>query len=306
MIRTFQAKTSLDYVQNLISAVTQKMSTASRSLEANRQALDEGGASQPLPPGMLLHHLDLSSNLSGVMFTPKEKPKGVILYFHGGGYCTGSAVSHRPLCAQIAQTASRHLLSVNYRLAPEHKYPSALTDALTSYNWLLSQGYPCDQIVFAGDSAGGGLAMAALLHLRDHCATGLPMPGGAIGLSPWLDLSCSCDSYQRNGHIDQLATAEGLRMMGLGYLGGANVSDPWISPFFANDLEGLCPLLLQVGSAETLVDEVSAFANCASESEVDVELQIWENMVHVWHSFSEDLPESRMAIQSIADWLDAK
>jgi acetyl esterase/lipase len=282
-----------------------QMGVASQSLEANRQALDERGASIALPDGMQLKPVQITADITGDMLTPLNANDRVILYFHGGGYLTGSALSHRPLCARIANQSRCKLLSVNYRLAPENKYPAAVNDALDSYSWLLTQGYSSAQVVVAGDSAGGGLAMAALLSiLQNTGGRGLPMPAGAIGLSPWLDLNCTSQSYRDNGHIDQFAAAQGLQGMGLAYIGDASGTNPLVSPFYADELKGICPLLLQVGSVETLHDEVAAFADRALKDGASVDLQVWDNMIHVWHSFAEILPESDLAIQAIAHWLE--
>jgi monoterpene epsilon-lactone hydrolase len=155
------------------------------SLDANRRALDERGANVPLPDGILIEDIQISDVITGELLTPScTKKQNVVLYLHGGGFSTGSSISHRPLCAQIARQSQWKVMCVNYRLAPEYKFPCALEDAITSYSWLLSQGYMSADIVFAGDSAGGGLAMAAvqmiMLHKnRQH----LPLPAGAIGLS---------------------------------------------------------------------------------------------------------------------------
>lgn len=297
--------TPLETVQKLITDMMVQLGEASLSLEANRQALDERGASIALPDGMQLKNVQITADITGDLLTPLTSNDRVILYFHGGGYLTGSALSHRPLCARIASQSRRKLLGVNYRLAPESKFPAAVNDALESYSWLLTQGFSPAQVVVAGDSAGGGLVMAALLSiLHNTDGRGLPMPAGAVGLSPWLDLNCSSQSYRDNGHIDQLASAQGLQAMGLGYLGDASATNPLVSPFYADDLTGICPLLLQVGSVETLHDEVIAFAERALKDGASVDLQVWDNMIHVWHSFVDILPESELAIQAIAHWLE--
>jgi monoterpene epsilon-lactone hydrolase len=297
--------TPLETVQKLIADMMVQIAGASLGLEANRQAFDEQGASIALPDGMQLKTVQIAADITGDMLTPLNSKDRAILYFHGGGYLTGSALSHRPLCARIANQSRCKLLSVNYRLAPENKYPVAVNDALDSYSWLLTQGYSPAQVVFAGDSAGGGLVMAALLSiLQNTGGRDLPMPAGAVGLSPWLDLNCSSQSYRDNGHIDQLASAQGLQAMGLGYIGDTSATNPLVSPFYADDLKGICPLLLQVGSVETLHDEVAAFADRALKDGASVDLQVWDNMIHVWHSFADILPESELAIQAIAHWLE--
>lgn len=299
------AITSLNEVEKFITSVMMDFSASPSSLQGIRQSLDERGASVALPDGMTIENIQLSVDLGAELITPQESKERVILYFHGGGYCTGSSLSHRPLCARIAHQSGWKLLSVNYRLAPEHRFPGALEDAVGSYAALLARGYLPADIVFAGDSAGGGLALAALVAiLGDTQQSALPMPAGAIGISPWLDLDCSSDSYQQYGHIDQLASAPALKGMGRAYLGDASGKNPLASPFYATALRGMCPLLLQVGSVETLRDEVTAFAHSAERDGVNVDLQVWENMIHVWHSFEGILPEAELAVTAIADWLE--
>jgi monoterpene epsilon-lactone hydrolase len=294
-------------VEELINTMALEMSGAPMSLEDNRRRFDERGASIPLPPGMTVNTVTISDAVSGELLSPPNPQARVVLYFHGGGLHTGSSLSHRPLCARIAALSRWHVLSVNYRLAPEYRFPCAVQDAVQSYSWLLAQGHPTNNIVFAGDSAGGGLALAALLSIADNLdGQMLPMPAGAIGISPWLDLDCSSASYEKNGAIDLLATRQGLRPMGRQYAGNAAIENPLVSPFYADKMRGLCPMLLQVGSAETLHDEVESFARRARGERVDVELQVWENMIHVWHSFTDILPESELALQAIAEWLNRR
>jgi len=195
---------------------------------------------------------------------------------------------------------------VNYRLAPEHPYPAALEDAVASYRWLLSGGHAPGQVVVAGDSAGGTLAMGLLLRSLASGEASLPMPAGAVGISPWLDLACSSESYVRNAALDPAANAEGLRFLGRGYVRDTPVTDPLASPFYAPDLAGLCPLLLQVGGAETLYDEVVDFGRRAEAAGVPVSLQVWESMMHVWHALVGMLPEADRALDEVGRWIDAR
>ena len=276
-----------------------------QGLAQARAALDRRGSAHTLPPGINLRPLTLAASLTGEMLSPEDTGHGVLLYFHGGGYCTGSAASCRPLCAALAQSTGRAVLAPDYRLAPEAPYPAALDDALASYAWLLLQGYAAADIAVAGDSAGGGLALAMLLAIRaDRHGQRLPMPRAAVGICPWLDLACTSNSYQANAASDPLAGADALRLLGKAYAGEHRLQDPLLSPHYAQELAGLCPLLLQVGSAETLLDEVLHFANIAQQSAVPVLCQQWQNMTHVWHSFGELLPEANQALQVIADWLE--
>lgn len=299
--------TSLDAVAQLIRDLRDAAADHTGSLEGSRRALDQGGANFELPEGMLREDVMVSATLSAERLIPRSAKPGTILYFHGGGYSVGSTVSHRPLCAMLAQHGRRELLAINYRLAPEHRFPAAVEDAIEAYRWLLSRGAEAGEVIFAGDSAGGGLALSALQMLAaDADGRELPMPAGAVGLSPWLDLECSSPSYETNGDVDLLATASGLRFVGRAYADAEMSTNPLVSPFYAPSLAGLCPLLLQVGSAETLLDEVVHIAKIARESGVEVELQVWENMVHVWHSFPDHLPESERALLAVGRWLDQR
>jgi acetyl esterase/lipase len=298
--------TSLETIKQLITQMKRDFDAqGSSNLQENRRRFEIAGVLPTLPSGTTITSVSISEKVSADWIIPAasaNNPDKIILFFHGGGYSVGSSISHRPICARIASSAQCRLLSVNYRLAPEHKFPAALDDALSSYQWLL-QNYPQHKIYIVGDSAGGGLVMATLLNIKKH---NLPVPAGAVGVSAWLDLECSSTSYQTNKDIDLLATEIGLRFVGRGYANKQLSANPLVSPFYANDLTGLCPLLLQIGSAETLLDENIAFAEQAKKNGVDVELQISPNMVHVWHSFYGVIPEAEQAIDAIGKWINRK
>jgi len=296
--------TSLDTIKQLVLNMKQELgAVASTNLQENRKIFDSAGLIATLPQNTRIESVQLSPEISADWIIPKKndstEKEALILFLHGGGFSVGSSISHRPLCARIADSSQCKLLIVNYRLAPEHRYPIALEDALFTYQWLL-KNYPGRSIIVIGDSAGGGLAMALLLLIKEKS---LPMPIGAVGISAWLDLECTSASYQTNKEIDLLASAEGLRFVGRGYANKKINKAPLVSPFYATDLSGLCPLLLQVGSAETLLDENINFAEQAKKDSVNVELQIWPNMVHVWHSLYGMVPEAAEAIDAIATWI---
>ncbi len=293
--------TSIENIQSIIATMKREMEGQAGSLETNRKVFDERGSAAPLPDGISIEAVEINTCVTAEWLIPSSPSERIVLYFHGGGYSVGSAVSHRPLCSQIARASQCKVLSVNYRLAPEYPFPHALEDAIASYGWLQTQGYTPQQIVIAGDSAGGGLTMATLLKLRQDNQA---MPAGAIGISAWLDLECSSDSYVRNGEIDQLASREGLSFVGRAYAKQHINQNPLVSPFYATDLTGLSPLLLQVGDAETLLDEVVAFAGQAKQDGVNTSLEVWPNMVHVWHSLFGVIPEAEQAINSIAKWIN--
>jgi acetyl esterase/lipase len=231
--------------------------------------------------------------------TPHRPRDGVILFLHGGGYVSGSPVTHRTLVAEIARAARCRVVAPDYRLAPEAPYPAALKDAWAIYWWLLDQGVPPSRIVVMGDSAGGGLTIALLLALRD---AGLPLPAGAAGLSPWLDLTLSGATMQTNAptdYINQNVLSACARM----YLDGRPAeATPLASPLHA-DLHGLPPLLLQAGTAEMLLDDSIRFAARAEAAGVPVTLEQWDDMIHVWHFFYSITPAARQAIDHIADFV---
>ena len=226
----------------------------------------------------------------------------VVIYFHGGSYVMGSLATHRPLVSHIARRTGARVLNVDYRLAPEHPFPAAVDDAVASYRFVRASGVPSAKIAIAGDSAGGGLTAACLVALRD---AGETMPGAAACISPWLDLSQSFDSWQSKADVDPLLEIGQLRTCADAYLDGADPKTPTASPVFA-DLRGLPPLLVQVGTAETLLDESVEFANRARVAGVDTSIDVAPDMIHVWHAFAALLPEGREALDDLAAFLDAK
>lgn len=231
---------------------------------------------------------------TGEWFTmPHSREERVILYLHGGGYVSGSPRSHRAVIAYLAHHAHARALALDYRLAPEHPFPAALEDAWSAYWWLLCQGVKPEQIVVAGDSAGGGLTVALLLALRD---AHVPLPAGGICLSPWLDLTFSGATLHANRLTDYL-NRDVLRTTAEMYLAGHDPCDPLVSPLFA-DLHGLPPLLVQAGGAEMLLDDGRRFAQRAQTAGVDVTFELWPGMVHVWHFTYLFEPKARQAVQS--------
>ena len=222
-----------------------------------------------------------------------------VLYLHGGGYCIGSVNTHRQLACDLSRATGARLLLIDYRLAPEHPFPAALDDATRAYRYLIESGVRPAQSAIAGDSAGGGLTVATLLALRD--ADG-PLPAAGVCLSPWLDLTMGGASMRTKAAVDPMVQRENLQRMAEAYLGGADPRSPLASPLFA-DLRGLPPLLVHVGSAETLLDDSTGFAERARAAGVDVSIDVWDDMVHVWHAFAFVLPEARQAIDRIGSYL---
>jgi monoterpene epsilon-lactone hydrolase len=226
----------------------------------------------------------------------------VVIYFHGGAYVMGSVATHRNLVAHIARRSGARVLNVDYRLGPEHPFPAAVEDAVAAYRFVLASGVPAAKVAIAGDSAGGGLTAACLVALRD---AGEALPGAAVCISPWLDLSQSFGSWQSKAELDPMLEVEQIQTCADAYLDGADPKTPTASPIFA-DLQGLPPLLVQVGTSETLLDESIEFTKRAKAAGVDATIDVAQDMVHVWHAFADLLPEGREALDDLAAFLDAK
>ena len=222
-----------------------------------------------------------------------------ILYFHGGVYVIGTAAATVPLVSDLARRAQARAVTVDYRLAPEHPYPAAVEDARAAYEGLLEEGIDAGQIALAGESAGGGLAVATLLALRD---AGTPLPSSAFLMSPYADLTLSGETVLGNRALDPILTPEGLRLRVPEYVGGANASDPQISPIFG-DLRGLPPLLIQVGSSEILLSDALRLASRAAIDGVAVTLDVTPGVPHVFQGFAAVLDDGAAALDRAATFL---
>jgi acetyl esterase/lipase len=218
-----------------------------------------------------------------------------MLYLHGGGYVVGSIATHLGLAGRLSRAAAARVLLLNYRLAPEHPFPAAVEDATAAYRWLLGTGVKPGRIAIAGDSAGGGLTVATLVALRD---AGEPLPAAGVCQSPWIDLEGAGESVTTKAHVDPLVHKDMLLKMASWYLAGANPRTPLAAPLYA-DLQGLPPLLVQVGTAEILLDDATRLADRARAAGVAVTLEPWEGMIHVWQLFASILPEGQQAIDRI-------
>ena len=224
-----------------------------------------------------------------------------ILYFHGGGFRLGSIASHRDLVARIAEASGCRLLAINYRLAPEHRFPAAVEDALKAFGWMLGQGLKPADIALAGDSAGGNLVLAAMLALR---ARNEPLPAAGVLMSPWTDLAATGASYESRATADPIHQRGMILALAKNYLGAqGDPRDPLASPLYA-DPSGLPPLLIQVGDRETVLDDSVMFADKARAAGVAVELEVWDGMIHVFQMFGAELPEAHRAVASIAQFLN--
>jgi epsilon-lactone hydrolase len=262
-----------------------------------RRALMGSGA--PPPAGTQVDPVDAGGVPAEWVVAAGVRSGRVLLYFHGGAYHLGSPARLRGLLALVSAAAQARVLSAGYRLAPEDPFPAAVEDALTAYRWLIASGTPARQVVIGGDSSGGGLALAALVALRD---AGDPLPGAAVVMSPWTDLDLSGESVRSRAAVDVLLTPEGAREAADWYLAGQDARHPYASPLYA-DLHGLPPVLIQAGDAEILLDDSTRFAAAARAAGVEVTLEIWPEMPHVWHAFAGLLPEADEAVDRIGRWL---
>jgi len=223
----------------------------------------------------------------------------VILYIHGGGWVLGAPITHRGLNSTIAKATGIKILSIDYRLAPEHPFPAPLEDCVDAYKWLLSNGFKSDHIIIAGDSAGGNLTLTTLLKLRDQ---GIDLPAGVVCLSPATDLTLSDDSYFENAETDPILADIGVFWWMVVYLAGEDPRNPYISPLFG-DLKGLPPILIQASTCEMLYSDATRFVEKAKKVGTDAILQAWDEMTHVFQGLSEELiPEVKDAINKIADF----
>jgi acetyl esterase/lipase len=233
-----------------------------------------------------------------------DRPKGTLLYLHGGGYMEGSIATHRRLVTSLCVAAEVRGLSVDYRLAPEHPFPAAVDDAVAAYRWLVDSstsggGEDPSRVIVAGDSAGGGLSAALLLALRD---AGDPLPAGAYLLSPWTDLAATGDSMKSRAAVDPMIDPNDTEKTASYYSPNRDFKNPLISPLYA-DLNGLPPLLVHVGDAEVLLDDAVRLADKARLAGVPVECDVWPEAFHVFQMLAGLVPEADEAIAQAAAWM---
>lgn len=267
------------------------------TIEEQRAGIDALATMFPLPVDVDLEKLTVAG-ITAEWLTPPGSGDAVVLYLHGGGYVIGSIASHRELAARIARSSSARALIIDYRLAPEHPFPAAVDDAVAAYRWLLEEGTNPARIAISGDSAGGGLTIATLVALRDM---GTPLPACAVPMSPWVDLEGIGESMTTNDAIDPMVHKPGLDQMAAAYLNGADPRTALAAPLYA-DLHGLPPLLIQVGTAETLLDDSRRLAANARAAGVEVTLEECEELFHVFQAFPA-LPEALAATDRIGSFI---
>jgi epsilon-lactone hydrolase len=233
---------------------------------------------------------------------PGADDRRAILYLHGGGYVIGSLNTHRRLAYDISATSAARVLLIDYRLAPENPFPAAVDDAAKAWRWLIAQGFDPKRLAIAGDSAGGGLTIATLVNLRDQK---LGLPACAVAISPWVDLEGLGTSIETRAAQDPMVQKQGLLWMAGLYLNGASPRTPLAAPLYA-ELKGLPPVLVQVGSAETLLDDSTRIAERMHAAGVEVKLSVWPNMIHVWPLFAPHLSEGRDGCAEIGAYVRSK
>ncbi|HVW33364.1 MAG TPA: alpha/beta hydrolase [Acidimicrobiia bacterium] len=293
-------------LDGLRQAIARGAPDADVPLDVMRAHFETLAGAMPLGPGIT--HEETTAGGRPAEWTRAAAAAGTatdaaILHFHGGGYVLGSPRTTRTVTAGLARHTRLPVLVPDYRLAPEHPFPAAVEDAVAAYRWLIGEGgVEPGRVVVSGDSAGGGITMALLVRLRDE---GLPRPAGAVGISPWLDCTLSGPSIKANEGRDPQVTRTFLDVAAARYLPpGVDPTTPLASPLFA-DLAGLPPLLLHVGGDEALLDDSVRFGEAAGAAGVDVTVEVWDAMIHVWHMLAPRLPEAEAAHASIATWVRA-
>ena len=264
-----------------------------------RVVFDEMIGSHPVPEDVRTIAVELGGVGAIEVTAGGGEPSGAVLFFHGGGYALGSAAAGVNLAADIARRSGATVSTVDYRLAPEHPFPAAVDDALAAYRGLLDRGIPAEAIAVSGESAGGGLALALLIAIKE---AGLPQPAAAAVLSPWADLTQSGRSYQTKAALDPALTREALATRADDYLADADPRSRLASPLFA-DLRGLPPLLIQAGTHEILLDDAVRLAAKAADDDVAVTLQTFPGAPHVFQGFSAVLAEGARALDEVGTFI---
>ena len=282
-------------IDNEIGALRAKLASRPRSddYRQRRRDIDARGLEYGVAPQVAVEPVNANGVRAEWTSTPQAERDAAILYLHGGGFVIGSLDSHRHLVSEAGRAARARTLALDYRLAPEHPFPAALEDAVAGYRFLLARDYRAGHVAIAGDSAGGGLVVSAMIAIRD---AGLPQPACGWCISPWVDLEALGETMSTKAGTDPTVQKAGILDMAGLYLNGADPRSPLAAPIYA-DLRGLAPLLIQVGAAGTLLDDAIRLAKAAGAADVRVDLQIWPEMIHVWHLFHPELKAGLRAIQ---------
>ena len=289
------SQNEIDAIRTLLTSKPRPVGWAER-----RQRINEIGSTWPVADDVRLEEVDLGGLPGEWSIVPGSDVSRVLMFFHGGGYCSGSIVSHRRMVTEAGRAARMRTLAVDYRLAPEHPYPASHEDAMTAWRFLRKQGIPARNIAVGGDSAGGNLTITLINRLR---AAGEEQPACAWLASPWTDLTMSGASLEAKDHVDPLIHKAYLEELANAYAPAPiDRRDPLISPLFA-DLSGFPPTLIQVGSSETLLDDAARLARAAGLADVNVTLQVWPHMIHAWAMWNAKLTAGREALEQAGEFM---
>ena len=292
---------STEQRENLEAILRQSAFPVDSDVSELRRLLRELTSAQPLPADVTVTAAALGGVPTADITLDGIEPRHVVLYFHGGVYVLGDAFQAAGLASQIGRRTGAKVISVDYRLAPEHPYPAAVDDALAAYEALLRGGTAPSDIAFAGESAGGGLAVATMVNARDH---GLPLPAAAFVMSPYADLTLAGATIETKREVDPVLSRENLQARVPDYASGQDAAIGLISPVFA-DLSGLPPLIIQAGTHEVLLDDAIRLARQAAVADVEVTLDITPGVPHVFQAYYPILDEAAAALDRAGQLLSA-
>jgi acetyl esterase/lipase len=285
-------------LDKLVTLLRERPQPDPKTVEAMRARMEELGDKMPAPAGAIVEKLTVAGCPAEWVSAPGANPNRQVLYLHGGGYVIGSCHSHRNLAYNISKAVDGRCLVLDYRMGPEHPFPAAVDDAVAAWAWMIEQGGNPARMAIMGDSAGGGLTIATQVALRDK---GMALPACSVPISPWTDLEGTGGTIKSKAAEDPMVAEEGLHWFSGLYRADTDVRHPLVSPLYA-DLSGLPPMLIQVGPAEILLDDSNRVAAKARTQGVDVTLEVWDQMPHVWHLFSPMLDEGMDAIAKLGAW----
>jgi monoterpene epsilon-lactone hydrolase len=285
--------------QRIRATFTNDSASVSTPIEVQRREWEAAAANAPLPAGIIIQPVVADGVPSEWVRSPAADADTVLLWLHGGGFSTGSCVTHRGLAAHLSLAAGIPVLTIDYRLVPEHPFPAGLADACTAYRWLLKTGYRPANIIIGGDSSGGGLAVSTLLKLRE---AGDLLPVAGVLMSPMLDMTLTGESFTSRAGVDPLISQTGLQAAVDLYRLDNDARHPLLSPVYA-DLRGLPPLLIQVGDHELLLSDSTRLTDRAASAGAEVALHIWPEMWHVFQGWAAELPEAQAALQEIGGFI---
>lgn len=290
---------SIDQLESVIELLTSRERPENPTVEESREGFERLAAHVGGGTEASVTEVDANGVPGEMVRAQGASERTVTLYLHGGGYVIGSPATHRELAKRLSKATGGSVLTIDYRLAPEDPFPAPVEDAVSAYRWLLDQGHEPGRLSIAGDSAGGGLTAATLVSLRDQ---ELPLPSCGVCLSPWVDMEGIGESMKSRAGVDPMVQKEGLVAMAGVYLGGAAPRSPLAAPMYA-DLSELPPLLIQVGTRETLYDDATRLAYEAARAEVTVTFEPWDEMIHVWQLFAPLIDEGQQSIERIGEFI---